>query len=620
MIESMKRIFSLLIALTAFSSFAKVRSAGDKTPHAKEYHVSVKGSDKNDGSITQPFKTIMAAANAALPGDIITVHSGTYRESIVPPRGGSSDKERIIYQAAKGEKVIIKGSERIKNWKQDSNSKLWKVVIQDSFFGAFNPYKDTIYGDWLERGRWCHTGEVYCNGSALEESPRLDNLSRTDRQLWYCSTGNNTTTIWANFKCKDPNKEEVEINVRKTVFYPARPGINYITVRGFDMRQAATPWAPPTAEQVGLIGTHWSKGWVIQNNTISQSKCVGITLGKYGDEWDNKSQSVEGYIKTIERAITHSWNHENIGSHIVRNNIIRDCGQAGIAGSLGAVFSTIIHNSIHDIGRQNLFWGYEKAGIKLHAAVDVAIIANHIYKTEGGIWLDWMAQGTRVSRNLLHDNRVQDLSLEVNHGPVLIDNNIFLSPQLAQVRLSQGVAFVHNLIAWDIWPTADIDERKTPYLKQHSTQIAGFHNNPCGDTRFMNNVFVRNTDLSPYDKASLPTQAEDNVYLLNAKPSSVEKNPIIEKGYNPKIILREKKDGWYLQLQTDKSWIQGRSTKVITGKLLGTAVIPDQRFENPDSSLVTINTDYFDKQRNTANPSPGPFEIKSTGKQKIKVW
>jgi len=42
-------------------------------------------------------------------------------------------------------------------------------------------------------------------------------------------------------------------------------------------------WAPPTAQQIGLIGTHWSKGWIIENNTIRYSVCTGVTLGKYGD-------------------------------------------------------------------------------------------------------------------------------------------------------------------------------------------------------------------------------------------------------------------------------------------------------------------------------------------------
>src|SRR5688500_6163500 len=80
---------------------------------AREYHVSVKGNDKNSGSANSPFRTISKAASVAIRGDIITVHEGTYREMVVPPRGGSSDNYRIVYRAARGEKVGIKGSEII---------------------------------------------------------------------------------------------------------------------------------------------------------------------------------------------------------------------------------------------------------------------------------------------------------------------------------------------------------------------------------------------------------------------------------------------------------------------------------------------------------------------------
>ena len=38
---------------------------------AKEYHVSVKGSDANNGDISSPFKTINWAAQKALPGDTV---------------------------------------------------------------------------------------------------------------------------------------------------------------------------------------------------------------------------------------------------------------------------------------------------------------------------------------------------------------------------------------------------------------------------------------------------------------------------------------------------------------------------------------------------------------------
>ncbi len=134
--------------------------------------------------------------------------------------------------------------------------------------------------------------------------------------LWFGEVDGPNTTIWAQFPTADPNRELVEINVRRTVFYPDKPGRDFITVRGFALRQAATPWAPPTAEQIGLIGTHWSKGWIIENNAISHSVCSGVSLGKYGDQWDNTSaNSAEGYVKTIERALKNGWTKEKIGHH-----------------------------------------------------------------------------------------------------------------------------------------------------------------------------------------------------------------------------------------------------------------------------------------------------------------
>jgi hypothetical protein len=41
---------------------------------------------------------------------------------------------------------------------------------------------------------------------------------------------------------------------------------------------------------------------------------------------------------------------------------------------------------------------------------------------------------------------------------------------------------------------------------------------------------------------------------------------------------------------------------------------------NNDGSPLKVDTDYFGKKRNIFNPSPGSFEIKNSGKQKIRVW
>ncbi|MHC4944963.1 MAG: right-handed parallel beta-helix repeat-containing protein [Planctomycetota bacterium] len=591
---------------------------------AEEYHVSKSGGDADDGSATRPFKTITAAARVAQPGDTITVHEGIYRERIDPPRGGTSDTQRIVYRAAPGEKVAIKGSEVITGWQKVQND-TWKVVIPNSFFGNFNPYKDLINGDWFNpRGREHHTGAVYLNGHWLVEAAKLEEVleptgeAAGDTRSWFAQVDSSHTTIWAQFKDLDPNENLVEINVRRSVFYPEKPGMNYITVRGFALMHAATPWAPPTAEQIGLIGTHWSKDWIIENNDIQYSVCTGITLGKHGDEFDNTSQnSAEGYVKAIERARKRGWSRDKIGNHIIRNNHVSHCEQAGIVGSMGPVFCTVTGNTIHDIHVRRLFTGAEMAGIKFHGAVDTEISGNHIYRTNRGIWLDWMTQGTRVTCNLLHDNGPsEDLFVEVNHGPFLVDNNLFLSRKGLLVN-SQGGAYVHNLIAGSVHVHVG-ESRLTPHLEAHSTEVKGLAPNASGDERYYNNLFV-NHGLAEYDPVKLPVFMAGNVFLSGAKPSKHETRPLVQPDVDPGLELVEEPDGLYLQILVDEAWARAQRP-LVTTDLLGKAKTPELPYEKPDGSPYRIDIDYHGRNRDGTSPGVGPFEFEETGKLLLKVW
>lgn len=590
---------------------------------AAEHHVSPDGLDSNGGSAAKPFKTISAAAAVARPGDVVTVHEGVYRERIDPPRGGASEAERIVYRAAPGERVVIKGSEVVKGWQRVQND-TWKVTLPDRFFGDFNPFKDLIRGDWFEgKGNKIHTGAVYLNGHWLAEAFALEDVVGPvgKTQLWFVRAGKAEVTIWAQFRGLDPNEEEVEVNVRQTVFYPGKPGVNYLAVRGFTMEHAATPWAPPTAEQIGLIGTHWSKGWLIDDNTIRHSACSGIALGKHGDEFDNSSQdSAEGYVETIKRALQRGWSRENIGHHIVRNNHISHCGQAGIVGSMGAAFSVVTGNEIHDIHLGRAFGGAEMAGVKFHGAVDTVISANHIYRCggHGGIWLDWMTQGTQVSGNLLHDNS-QDLFVEVNHGPFLVDNNIFLSPA-GLLEASGGGAYAHNLFGGQVTLRAE-KTRDTPFLKPHRTQVAGLSKVVGDDERFHNNVFAHPPGLSVYDAwKPVKLEAVGNVYLAGAKPSGNDTDAVVAGDFDPGTRLQEQADGWWLEMAVDPAWIAQPKRALVTTELLGKAKVPGAPFEQPDSSPYRLDRDYFENMRDPEHPAPGPFAGPSGQSIRLKVW
>jgi len=606
--------------------------------NAAEFHVSITGKDTDTGAASAPFRTIQHAADLAQPGDVITVHAGIYRERINPPRGGESDAKRITYQAAQGEKVVITGAESIKGWTKVTND-TWSVTIPNTFFGAFNPYTDRIKGDWCRNRGGYHTGSVYVNGEWLTETNNKNQIldPAGKATCWFVAVDVTNTTFWAQFSSIDPNKEQVEVTVRQTVFTPSKPSINYLTIRGFEMRAAATPWAPPTAMQIGILSAYWCKGWLIEGNIIRYSSCSGIALGKHGDTFDNTSaNSAGGYVKTIERAHAFSlpWTKENIGHHTVRNNTISHCEQAGIVGSMGCSFSTITDNEIHDIHVRRFVTGEEMGGIKFHGAIDTLIARNHIYRCNRGIWLDWMAQGTRVTSNLLHDNASadvkwpsnwegvisggeQDLFLEVNHGPIIVDNNLFLSPYSLNNR-SQGVLFAHNLFA-GYFRTVSHDNRMTPYLKPHSTEVAGLHNNPCGDNHFYNNIFVERCDLTGFDTAKLPNSMEGNIYLKGAKPSKYEANPLILDKVTGEPRLRQEADGWRLNMPTHEA-VTVRKQPRVTTDLLGKAAISGVNYLSPDGSPLAIDADYFGKAHDVSNPVPGPFSAAPQTDIAVRVW
>jgi len=568
---------------------------------AAELHVAVNGNDSHDGSVRRPFRTISAAAQAAQPGDTITVHQGVYRERITPPRGGTSDQRRIVYRAAPGETPVIKGSEVVRGWTQFLQG-VWKVTIPNRFFGTYHPYKDLIAGDWFnDKKRPHHTGEVYLNGKSLWETHLLERVLHAQPQpTWFTESDEQNTYLYANFHGKDPNRELVEINVRDSCFYPDQPGRNFITIRGFRMMHAATQWAAPTAEQIALIGTHWSKGWIIENNTISDSKCACISLGKERktghNVWinDPRKDGAIHYNEVILRALDIGWSRDTVGSHIVRNNVISDCEQGGIVGSLGAIFSRIENNHIYDIWTKRQFTGAEMGGIKLHGAIDVTIEGNRIHNAGRGLWLDWMAQGTRVTRNLLYGNTTDDLFVEVNHGPFVVDNNVFLS-ETSLRDWSQGGAYAHNLFAGVILSQPE-PRRSTPYHKPHSTALAGLNSTTGGDNRFYNNIFSSG-GLWVYNHREFPLETGGNVYVSGARPYYNEPTAVTVE--HPPLAISP---AGALQLKQ----LANPSAAQVTTKRLGTTKVARLPYENPDGSPLTIGIDFFGRPRTAS--TPGPFQ------------
>ena len=302
---------------------------------------------------------------------------------------------------------------------------------------------------------------------------------------------------------------------------------------------------------------------------ISHSICSGIALGKYGDQWDNTSaNTAEGYVKTIERACKNGWNKETIGHHVVRNNTISHCEQAGIVGSLGAVFSIVTGNTIHDIHVRQLFSGAEMAGIKFHAAIDVEISRNHIYRTCRGLWLDWMAQGTRVSRKPLPRQRRRgpvrrggSRAVPGGQQPVPLRGQLAGHVRGRRLRTQPDDRENHQSAGTRRVPRPTIrahstavaglmqhPRRRRPLLQQHPgrrRRVVGRHAaKPAGKNPRRRDGF----GLWVYDAREFPLQTGGNVYYNGARPYSKETNDVVQAGVDPKITLVEEGHNVYLHL------------------------------------------------------------------------
>jgi hypothetical protein len=564
---------------------------------SREIHVSPVGSDSAVGDRGSPFLTINRAATVAQPGDTVTVHAGTYREWVKPSRGGTDESMRISYRAAPGEDVFIKGSERIISWTQQGGG-VWQVELPNSFFGDYNPYALKVSGGWLNYGNWHHRGDVYLNGEAFYEKETLQEVLGAAKS-WHCQVVDDATIIRANFGAEDPNAELAEINVRECLFMPEITGLKYITVDGLQFMHAAANWAPPVVPlQTGAVGPRMGKHWIIENCTITNARCVGIILGQApGVDYDD----IDAY-----------------GDHVVRNNIIRRCGQAGIAGQKGATRSVISGNLIEDTNYRREFGGWETAAIKFHNSVDTIISDNLIrgvYRQQQGafgIWIDFGNQGIRITRNVIYDTEAATVFLEMNHGPILLDNNVLIGQSVRSN--SEATVFAHNLFVDCGYEYRPDTNRRSQYFQPHTTKPAGRKTGTAQDDKWFNNIFVRQ-GLDQVKSAS-GYESDYNVFLQGAKKSSFGDDNSLVDALATGFAVEDRLQGAKVSFAINDATL-GISGPTVGAELVGVFPTVGQTIEDRDGNPITVDRDRNGNE--FTRPIPGPLADLRKGRNTI-VW
>ena len=398
--------------------------------------------DENAGTEDNPLATISRAAELALPGDTVLVHAGVYRERVSPARGGEEGKP-IVYMAAPGEEVHIKGSDIWRpTWQPVAGQRnVYLAKLDSTMFGKYNPCRTELS---VMKNRTC--GQIFVDGKHFKEMESLEEVYATPGS-WIATAERDGIYVRFYGSVRPPENRMVELTTRGRIFAPYKRSLGYIQVKGFTMEHCGNNYPyyfywtrSGSLPQAGALGCRGGHHWVIENNTIRWAKTVGLDCGTEGPldaEGLNQPKSTKA------------------GHHLIRNNVISDNGSAGILG-----YQSLRTKIIGNVFERNNNLGFnaaENGGVKTHFFVGGLIEGNLFRDNECiGLWLDNVYAQTRITRNVLVNNRNANIFIEMGGGPLLIDNNIIALSRRGWHNASGlytldagGVTIAHNLFVYN---------------------------------------------------------------------------------------------------------------------------------------------------------------------------
>jgi len=533
----------------------------------KTYYVDNKNENADDdgpGTLERPFKTIGKAASKLQPGERVVIREGVYYECVRPRYGGTSPEKMISYEAAEGEKVVIKGSaildsskwEESKGWslrffrqKPDGDPKVWMQKLDPSLFNGYNPFAvataiydiSCLYFDERTMNPILsyRRGMVYVDGKRLKQVRTYRELGLNKGAFWVEEDG-----LCLHIRLEDdgnPADHVVEITTKEQVFVPEKPYLGYIRVKGLTLEFAGNGNPVP---QKGLLSTYRGHHWIIEDNIIRHANSVGIDAGN------------------------ECWNAcpppPDFSHHIIRRNVISDCGVCGIA-AIKSENMLIEDNLIENIGWQRVYYSWESAGVKVHEAKNMMFRRNVVRKMEmcDGLWLDCSNSNCRITCNVfvdMPDTLRGAIIFEGTRFHNLVDNNIICDVG--------ALLYTHKDLRENNWQTMDKrgEEGNGIYslgsddvtivnnLIMQTTQ-AGFHSYTIPlrmidgrgsterDFRILNNIFYK-CRQSAIDFDNVHNYADGNLYIqvpwgfikiLNPDPVMALDLPSVRRYFNWEI-------------------------------------------------------------------------------------
>lgn len=428
-------------------SFSRTYHVDNGSPHAD---------DNGPGDEARPFRTIGKAAQVLQPGERVVIASGIYRECVRPARGGTDPARMISYEAAPGAKVIIRGSELLKDgWSRETTQyrrgpqapqvTVWRHALTTELFpDLYNPFAlPSIMGSWswldpatVDMGPYLRRrGLVFVDGKPLEPMEQLGELAMPDlpRQpdftvppkpqagmparrrggalmqeiggtpngrFWAETSG---TALYVRLETGTPADHMIEVTTRQHAFLPVNSGTSFIRVKGLTFQHVGNAYPFPQSGMVSLAG---GDHWILEDNVLEWANGMLLDLGNDADSAGAKNTGA---------------------SLVVRGNTLRYGGVEGIGG-MGTTNALIEDNLVEWCGWADAERGWEAAGTKFHRAKNMLYRRNVLrhMRHAAAAWWDVDNENCRITGNVFADVVTVSgaVHFEMNPGTNSVDNNI----------------------------------------------------------------------------------------------------------------------------------------------------------------------------------------------------
>lgn len=385
------------IAMTHAPALAAVRYVVPDHPQAE---------DSGWGTADKPYRTLAFAMSRLMPGDVLRIAAGTYREALILPRRAWSKDVPTTIEGDPDRPVVLLGTDVVADWEAVGAGRYVKRAW------AAEPQQVLVNGAMLKQ-----IGGTIFMGYPVRLGHELGRLHRSQGGIW-------------------PTRQEGTPDDMPpgSFLYDAATRALYLrTVDG------SPPESVEVATRPFLIHGENVAGIVIRNihgrhaSTTTASRQAAVTLNGQGNTLENLVvEDVDGVGVQISG-----------DDNVLRNSRVVRSGFLGIKARGQRVL--IEHNEVSHNNTRGFNKWWEAGGMKFVGQGGLRnsrVADNRVHHNYGdGIWFDWGNQDNRIERNLVAYNQGFGIHYEACAGAHILDNRVFGNKQ-------RGIYLPHGRDSW----------------------------------------------------------------------------------------------------------------------------------------------------------------------------